>query len=153
MQAPQTRYVRRGEVSIAYQVVGDGGPDLVVVPGFVSHLDLQWTDPGYSRFLERLASFTRLILYDKPGTGLSDPIPHVPTLEERIADIRAVLDAVGSNRTALFGFSEGGPVCALFGATWPERTSGLVLYGTYACGRPSEQELEEAGVSVDEYER
>ena len=80
---------------------------MVIVPGFISHLDLQWMDVGYSRFLERLSSFTSLILYDKPGTGLSDPIPHVPTLEERIADIRAVLDAVGSERTALFGFSEG----------------------------------------------
>jgi class 3 adenylate cyclase len=126
---------------------------LVIVPGFVSHLDLQWTDPGFSRFFERLASFTRLILYDKPGTGLSDPIPHVPTLEERIADIRAVLDAVGSDRCALLGFSEGGPVCALFAATWPERTSALVLYGTYARGRPSEQELSEASASVEEYER
>jgi class 3 adenylate cyclase len=153
VQPPQTRYVRRGEVSIAYQVVGEAGPDLIIVPGFVSHLDLQWTEPGFSRFFERLASFTRLILYDKPGTGLSDPIPHVPTLEERIADIRAVLDAVGSDRTALFGFSEGGPVCALFAATWPERTSALILYGTYACGRPSELQLEEAGVTADEYER
>ncbi len=126
MQPPQTRYARRGDLSIAYQSVGDG-PDLLIVPGFVSHLDLQWTDPGCSRFYERLASFARLILYDKPGTGLSDPIPHVPTLEERIADIRAVLDAVGSTQTALLGFSEGGPVCALFAATWPERTSALVL--------------------------
>jgi class 3 adenylate cyclase len=153
MQNPQTRYVQRGEVSIAYQVVGDRGPDLIIVPGFISHLDLQWTDLAFSRFLERLASFTRLILYDKPGTGLSDPIPHVPTLEERIADIRAVLDAVGSNQAALFGFSEGGPVCALFAATWPERTSALVLYGTYACGRPSEELLGEVGVTLEEYER
>ena len=153
MQSPQTRYVQRGPVSIAYQVVGDHGPDLVIVPGFVSHLDLQWTDPGFSRFFERLASFTRLILYDKPGTGLSDPIPHVPTLEERIADIKAVLDAVGSQRSALLGFSEGGPVCVLFAATWPERTSGLVLYGTYACGRPSVEELRQEGVTEEEYER
>jgi class 3 adenylate cyclase len=153
VQSPQTRYVRRGEVSIAYQVVGERGPDLIIVPGFISHLDLQWMDVGYSRFLERLASFTRLILYDKPGTGLSDPIPHVPTLEERIADIRAVLDAVGSERAALFGFSEGGPVCALFAATWPERTSALVLYGTYAHGRPSEAEILAEGMSLEEYER
>jgi class 3 adenylate cyclase len=153
MQSPQTRYAHRGEVSIAHQVVGDRGPDLIIVPGFISHLDLQWTDLAFSRFLERLASFTRLILYDKPGTGLSDPIPRVPTLEERIADIRAVLDAVGSNQAALFGFSEGGPVCALFAATWPERTSALVLYGTYPCGRPSEEQLGEAGVTLEEYER
>jgi class 3 adenylate cyclase len=110
-------------------------------------------DVGYSRFLERLASFTRLILYDKPGTGLSDPIPHVPTLEERIADIRALLDAVGSERAALFGFSEGGPVCSLFAATWPERTSALVLYGTYAHGRPSEEEILAEGVTLEQYER
>jgi class 3 adenylate cyclase len=153
MQSPQTRYVRRGEVSIAYQVVGDRGPDLIIVPGFISHLDLQWTDLAFSRFLERLASFTRLILYDKPGTGLSDPIPRVPTLEERIADIRAVLDAVGSSQAALFGFSEGGPVCGLFAATWPERTSALVLYGTYPCGRPSEELLGEVGVTLGEYDR
>jgi class 3 adenylate cyclase len=140
-------------VSIAYQVVGESGPDLLIVPGFVSHLDLQWTDPGYSRFLERLSSFSRLILYDKPGTGLSDPIPHVPTLEERIADIRAVLDAVRSEQTALLGFSEGGPVSVLFAATWPERTSALVLYGTYAHGRPSEAELREAGATGEEYQR
>lgn len=153
MQSPETRYVRRGEVSIAFQVVGAGGPDLVVVPGFVSHLDLQWTDPGFCRFVERLASFCRLILYDKPGTGLSDPIAHVPTLEERIADIKSVLDAVGSERAALFGFSEGGPVCALFAASCPERTSALVLYGTYAHGRPSMEEVVAAGATVEEYER
>jgi class 3 adenylate cyclase len=153
VQSPQTRYVERGEISIAYQVVGERGPNLVIVPGFISHLDLQWMDVGYSRFLERLASFTRLILYDKPGTGLSDPIPHVPTLEERIADIRAVLEAVGAERTALFGFSEGGPVCALFAATWPEQTSALVLYGTYAHGRPSEEEVLAEGVSLEQYQR
>jgi class 3 adenylate cyclase len=150
---PQTRYVQRGELSIAYQVVGERGPDLVIVPGFVSHLDLQWTDVGFSRFCQRLGSFTRLILYDKPGTGLSDPIPHVPTLEERVADIAAVLDVVGSKQAALFGFSEGGPVCALFAATLPERTAALILYGTYACGRPSQDELRDAGASIEEYER
>jgi len=153
VQSPETRYVRRGEVNIAYQVVGERGPALIIVPGFISHLDLQWMDPGYSRFLERLASFTRLILYDKPGTGLSDPIPNVPTLEERIADIKTVLDAVGVERTALLGFSEGGPVCALFATTWPDRTSALILYGTYAHGRPSEEELLAAGATLEEYQR
>jgi pimeloyl-ACP methyl ester carboxylesterase len=107
VQPPQTQYVERDGVSIAYQVVGDGPVDMLVAPGFISHLDLQWTDPGYSRFLARLASFTRLIMYDKPGTGLSDPIPHLPTLEERGADITAVLDAAGSERAVLFGQSEG----------------------------------------------
>jgi pimeloyl-ACP methyl ester carboxylesterase len=85
VQSPQTRYVQRGEVNIAYQVVGERGPALVIVPGFISHLDLQWMDPGYSHFLERLASFTRLILYDKPGTGLSDPIPNVPGPREHMS--------------------------------------------------------------------
>jgi pimeloyl-ACP methyl ester carboxylesterase len=153
VQSPETRYVQRGEVNIAYQVVGERGPALVIVPGFISHLDLQWMDPGYSHFLERLASFTRLILYDKPGTGLSDPIPNVPTLEERIADIKAVLDAVGVERAALLGFSEGGPVCALFATTWPDRTSALIFYGTYAHGRPSEEELLAAGATLEEYQR
>lgn len=98
MQPPRTQYVERGGVSIPYQVLGDGPIDLLIAPGFISHLDLQWTDPGFSHFLERMASFTRLIMYDKPGTGLSDPIAHLPTPEERGADILAVLDAVGSQR-------------------------------------------------------
>jgi len=153
VQHPQTRYVQRGEISIAYQVVGDRGPDLIIVPGFISHLDLQWTDLGFSRFLERLASFTRLIMFDKPGTGLSDPIGHVPTLEERIADIRAVLDAVGSERIALLGFSEGGPTCVLFAATWPERTSALVVYGSFTRGRWSAKQLDAAGGTREEHDR
>ena len=152
MKQPQTRYARRGELSIAYQVVGSSGPWLVYVPGFMSHLDLQWTDLGFSRFLSRLASFTRLVLFDKPGTGLSDPIPHVPTLEERIGDVRCVLDAAGCDRAALLGFSEGGLTCALFAATWPERTSELIVYGSYATGHPSKETLEEAGVRLKEYE-
>lgn len=131
MQPPQTQYVERDGVSIAYQVVGDGPVDMLVAPGFISHLDLQWTDPRFSRFLARLASFTRLIMYDKPGTGLSDPIPHLPTLEERGADITAVLDAAGSERAVLFGISEGGPSSVLLAATRPERIASLVLYGTY----------------------
>jgi class 3 adenylate cyclase len=153
VQTPETRYVQRGGVSIAYQVVGGRGPDFVIVPGFISHLDLQWTDLAYSRFLERLAAFTRLILYDKPGTGLSDPIAHVPTLEDRIADIRAVLDAVDSRQAALMGFSEGGPVSAMFAAAMPERTSALVLSGTYAVGRPTLEELLREGGTVEEYDR
>jgi len=128
---PQTQYVERDGVSIAYQVVGDGPVDMLVAPGFISHLDLQWTDPGFSRFLARLASFTRLIMYDKPGTGLSDPIPHLPTLEERGADITAVLDAAGSERAVLLGQSEGGPCSVLLAATRPERIASLVLYGTF----------------------
>jgi pimeloyl-ACP methyl ester carboxylesterase/class 3 adenylate cyclase len=132
VQPPQTQYVERDGISIAYQVVGDGPVDLLVSPGFVSHLDLQWTDPGISRFLARLASFARLIIYDKPGTGLSDPIPQLPTLEERVADIEAVLDAAGSERAVLFGVSEGGPTSVLLAAMRPQRINSLILYGTFA---------------------
>ena len=132
MQPPPTQYVERDGISIAYQVVGEGPVDMLVAPGFISHLDLQWTHPRYARFLARLASFTRLIIYDKPGTGLSDPIPHLPTLEERGADIEAVLDAAGSERAVLFGISEGGPSSVVLAATRPERITSLILYGTFA---------------------
>jgi class 3 adenylate cyclase len=121
-------------VSIAYQVVGDGPFDLVYVPGFVSNIELMWEEPGLARFLERLGSFSRLILFDKRGTGLSDPVPtdRLPTLEERMDDVRAVMDAVGSGRAALLGHSEGGNMCVLFTATYPERTTALILVGCYA---------------------
>ena len=131
---PETRYARSGDVNIAYQVVGEGPLDLVLVSGFVSHLDMDWDDPRSAHFLTRLASFSRLIRFDKRGTGLSDRVPlnELPTLEARMDDVRAVLDAVGSERAAMFGYSEGGPMCILFSATYPDRTSALVLYGTYA---------------------
>jgi class 3 adenylate cyclase len=129
---PETRYAKSGDVNIAYQVVGDGPVDLVLVPGFVSHLDLDWEEPRYAHFLGRLASFSRLIIFDKRGTGLSDRPGGLPDLETRMDDVRAVLDAAGSEQAALFGYSEGGPMCVLFTATYPERTSSLVLYGTYA---------------------
>ena len=134
MERSETRYARSGEVSIAYQVVGDGPFDLVYVPGFVSNIELMWEEPGLARFLERLASFSRLILFDKRGTGLSDPVPtdRLPTLEERMDDVRAVMDAVGSGRAALLGHSEGGNMCVLFTATYPERTTALILVGCYA---------------------
>jgi class 3 adenylate cyclase len=134
VERSQTRYARSGDVSIAYQVVGDGPFDLVYVPGFVSNIELMWEEPGLARFLERLASFSRLILFDKRGTGLSDPVPtdRLPTLEERMDDVRAVMDAVGSERAALLGHSEGGNMCVLFTATYPERTTALILVGCYA---------------------
>ncbi|MGH8249820.1 MAG: adenylate/guanylate cyclase domain-containing protein [Steroidobacteraceae bacterium] len=128
----ETRYVRSGDVHIAFQVVGDGPIDLVFVPGFVSHLEYQWELPACARLLERLASFTRLILFDKRGTGLSDRVLEVPTLEQRMDDVRVVMDAVGSARAAVLGVSEGGPMSALFAATYPDRTSALVLYGSFA---------------------
>lgn len=132
--AAHTQYARNGDVSIAYQVLGDGQLDLVIVPGFISHLDLDWAAPGFERFANRLASFARLIRFDKRGTGLSDPVAGVATLEERMEDVRAVLDAVGSERAALLGYSEGGPMAALFAATYPERTMALVMYGTFPSG-------------------
>jgi class 3 adenylate cyclase len=132
MQPPSTRYVERDGVSIAFQVFGRGPVDLLVSPGFISHLDLQWTNPRATKFLARLASFARLILYDKPGTGLSDPIPYLPTLEERVADLEAVLDAAGSQRAMVLGISEGGPTSVLMAAMRPERIISLLLYGTFA---------------------
>ena len=131
---PQTHYVRSGDVNIAYQVLGDGPIDLVFVMGWVSHLEYFWTEPSFARFLRRLASFSRVILFDKRGTGLSDrvPIAQLPTLEERMDDVRAVMDAAGSSRAVLCGISEGGPMCALFAATHPHMTLALVMIGTYA---------------------
>jgi pimeloyl-ACP methyl ester carboxylesterase len=126
------RYARSGNVNIAYQVMGSGPIDLVFVMGWVSHLEYYWREPSFARFLRRLAGFSRLILFDKRGTGLSDPVTEMPTLEQRMDDVRAVLDAVGSERAALFGVSEGGPMCALFAATYPGRTEALVMVGTYA---------------------
>jgi len=132
---PQTQYaISDGGVNIAYQVVGDGPLDLVFVMGWVSHLEYFWQEPSFARFLQRLALFSRLILFDKRGTGLSDQVAlnDLPTLERRMADVRAVMDAVGSERAALLGVSEGGPMCSLFAATYPERVIGLIMIGTYA---------------------
>ncbi|HVF43165.1 MAG TPA: alpha/beta fold hydrolase [Pyrinomonadaceae bacterium] len=131
---PETMYARSGEVNIAYQVVGNAPLDIVFVMGWVSHLEYFWREPSFARFLTRLASFSRLILFDKRGTGLSDrvPINKLPTLEQRMDDVRAVMDAVGSERAALIGVSEGGPMCSLFAATYPEKTLALVMMGTYA---------------------
>lgn len=131
---PETHYVLSGEANIAYQVVGDGDLDIVFVMGWVSHLEYFWEEPHFAAFLNRLASFSRLILFDKRGTGLSDrvPIKELPTLEQRMEDVHAVMDAVGSERAALIGVSEGGPMCSLFAATYPERTTALVMIGTYA---------------------
>jgi pimeloyl-ACP methyl ester carboxylesterase len=125
-------YARSGDVSIAYQVTGDGPFDLLLVSGFVSNLDSDWEHPDSAHFLERLARFSRLIRFDKRGTGLSDRSVGLPDLETRMDDVRAVLDAAGSERAALFGWSEGGPLSLLFAATHPGRTRALVLYGTYA---------------------
>jgi pimeloyl-ACP methyl ester carboxylesterase/DNA-binding winged helix-turn-helix (wHTH) protein len=134
VRPPETMYARSGDVNIAYQVVGDAPLDLVFVMGWVSHLEYFWREPNFARFLRRLASFARLILFDKRGTGLSDrvPINQLPTLEQRMDDVRAVMDAVGSERAALCGVSEGGPMCSLFAATYPEKTLALIMIGSYA---------------------
>ena len=132
LKPPDTRYARSGDTHIADQTVGEGPLDLVFVMGWVSHLDYFWTEPRFASFLRRLASFSRLILFDKRGTGLSDRVAGLPTLEERMDDVRAVMDAVDSKRAALFGISEGAAMCALFAATHPERTAALVIYGGYA---------------------
>jgi pimeloyl-ACP methyl ester carboxylesterase len=127
---PVTRYARSGDLAIAYQVVGSGDVDLVMAPGFVSHLEWSWQEPSLRRFLERLASFSRLLLFDKRGTGLSDPVPGPATLEERVDDLRAVMDAAGMEQPALLGVSEGGSMAMLFAAQHPERTRALILYAT-----------------------
>jgi class 3 adenylate cyclase len=131
---PQTRFTRSGNVHIAYQVVGEGPLDLVYVPGWVSHVELAWEEPALASFLGRLASFSRLILFDKRGTGLSDRVPdaQLPTHEERMDDLRAVMDAAGSERAAIFGFSEGGNLATLFAATYPQRTTALITFGCFA---------------------
>jgi class 3 adenylate cyclase/alpha-beta hydrolase superfamily lysophospholipase len=135
---PVTRYARSGDVRVAYQVVGDGPRDLVLAPGFVSHLELAWDYPPYERFIPRLASFARVIVFDKRGSGLSDPVGAATTIETRMDDIRAVMDAVGSDRADVFGWSEGATIAAVFGASRPDRVSALVLYGSFARGTPAE---------------
>jgi pimeloyl-ACP methyl ester carboxylesterase/DNA-binding winged helix-turn-helix (wHTH) protein len=133
--APTVRYARGHDgVNIAYQVVGTGPRDIVFVMGWVSHLEYFWNEPSFARFLRRLAANARLILFDKRGTGLSDPVPvsELPSLEQRLQDVRAVMHAASSERAVLMGVSEGGPLCSLFAATYPQRTEALVMIGSYA---------------------
>jgi class 3 adenylate cyclase len=132
MDLPETRYAKSGDIRIAYQVTGSGPFDLVFVPGFVSSLDLWRESPGWSHFFSRLSAFSRLILFDKRGTGLSDRVSGAPHLEARMDDVRAVMDAAGCQRAAVFGVSEGGAMSMLFTATYPDRVRALALYGTYA---------------------
>ena len=129
---PRTMYAKSGEVSVAYQVFGTGEVDLVYVPAWVSHVEYAWEEPSYAQFLRRLGGFARVIMFDKRGTGLSDRHMGYPTLEERMDDIRAVMDAAGSARAALLGNSEGGNMAALFAATYPDRVIGLALFGVFA---------------------
>lgn len=132
MATPVTHYAKSGDVHIGYQVFGGGPVDLVLIPGFVSHIESYWEGPDFARWLLRLASFARVVMFDKRGTGLSDHVAELPTMDERMDDARAVMDAVGIERAALVGLSEGGPLAVLFAATYPERCRALVLYGSFA---------------------
>jgi pimeloyl-ACP methyl ester carboxylesterase len=134
MDVPETRYAKSGDVRIAYQVVGSGPLDLVFVPGFVSNIDLFWESPEWAYWFGRLSAFSRLILFDKRGTGLSDRDVGIASLEERMDDVRAVMDAADSERAALFGVSEGGPMSLLFAATYTTGQSAGTLWLLCAVG-------------------
>jgi pimeloyl-ACP methyl ester carboxylesterase/class 3 adenylate cyclase len=134
---PETRYAKCGDTSIAFQVTGEGRSDLLFIPGWISHVEHAWEEPSYAPFLRRMTAFSRLITMDRRGTGLSDPVDRLPTLEERMDDARAVLDAAGSERAFVLGLSEGGALAALFAATYPERTAGLILLNTFVYDRHS----------------
>ena len=134
LKLPETRYVFSGDVSIAYQVMGNGPVDIIVVPGLFSHVEFLHEMPGYTAFMRRLSNYARVVAFDKRGQGLSDRISGVPSLEQRMDDLRAIMDAMGSRRAVLFGFSEGCPMSVLFAGTYPERVSHLVLFGGFARG-------------------
>ena len=129
---PRTQYAKSGDVHIAYQVFGEGAVDLVFVPGFVSHIENYWDEPSFARWLRRLGNFSRVIMFDKRGTGLSDQVSELPGMDQRMDDVRAVMDAVGIERAAIFGISEGGSLATLFAATHPERSQALIIYGGFA---------------------
>ena len=132
---PETRYALSGDVNLAYQVIGDGPVDIVMVPGFISHIEFRHELPGYTASLRRLSSFARVVAFDKRGQGLSDRVSDAPSLEQRMDDVRAIMDAIGSERATLFGHSEGSAMSALFAATYPERISRLILFGGYVSRR------------------
>ncbi len=151
MKVPDVQYAKSGDVNIAYQVTGEGPFDLVFVPGYVTHLELHWAIPSFAPFLERLSSFSRLIRFDKRGTGMSDRVSGAPTLETRMDDVRAVMDAVGSRRAAFYGLSEGAAMSLLFAATYPERMAALVVRSAF----PRRMWAPDYpwGQTVEEYER
>ena len=132
MNVPETRYAKSGKAHIAYQVLGDASIDLLLLGGFFSHVEAQWEEPSYAAFLERLASFTRLIMLDQRGTGLSDRLGRLPTLEQQMDDVLSVMEAVGSQRAALLGIAQGGPLGILMAAAHPTRTAALLLWASYA---------------------
>jgi len=129
---PRTQYAKSGDVHIAYQVFGEGAVDLVFVPGYVSHIENYWDEPSFARWLRRLGNFSRVIMFDKRGTGLSDQVSELPGMDQRMDDVRAVMDAVGIERAAIFGISEGGSLATLFAASHPERSKALIIYGGFA---------------------
>jgi pimeloyl-ACP methyl ester carboxylesterase len=132
---PETHYALSGDVNLAYQVMGDGPVDIIMVPGFISHIEFRHELPGYTASLRRLSSFARVVTFDKRGQGLSDRVSDAPSLEQRMDDVRAIMDAIGSRRATLFGHSEGCAMSALFAATYPERVSRLILFGSYVTRR------------------
>lgn len=132
MATPITKYCKSGGVHVAYQEFGDGPVDLVFVPGFVSHIDNYWSHPDFVRWLDRLGSFAHVVMFDKRGTGMSDRVGDLPGMDERMDDVRAVMDAAGLDRAAVFGISEGGSLAAMFAAHHPERCEALILYGAFA---------------------
>ena len=132
---PETRYALSGDVNVAYQVMGNGPVDIIMVPGFISHIEFRHELPGYTASLRRLSSFARVVAFDKRGQGLSDRVSDAPSLEQRMDDVRAIMDAIGSQRATLFGHSEGCAMSVLFAATYPERVSGLILFGGYVTRR------------------
>jgi class 3 adenylate cyclase/pimeloyl-ACP methyl ester carboxylesterase len=150
---PETKYARNGDISIAYQVIGDGPLDLVHIPGLLSHLDLAWEFPKFQRFMERLSAFARVIVYDKRGCGLSDPVTEPPAVEDRIDDTRAVMDAEGIERAVVFGCSEGASLSAFFAAAHPERVSHAILYGSFARILPDPPDYPWSLLGVDDAEQ
>lgn len=145
MESIRTHYARNGEISIAYQVFGEGDVDLVFVPGFISHIEHYWEDPNFARWLRKLGSFCRVIMFDKQGTGLSDRVSKIPGMDERMDDVRAVMDAEGVARAAVLGISEGGSLATLFAASHPDRSLALILYGAFArftSWLPTQQDLQ-----------
>ena len=132
MEPIRTHYAKNGDISVAYQVFGEGDVDLVFVPGFISHIENYWDEPRWAQWLRKLGSFSRVILFDKQGTGLSDRSSKAPGMDERMDDVRAVMDAVGIEKAAIFGISEGGSLATLFAASHPDRSQALILYGAFA---------------------
>lgn len=142
LELPVTRYAQSGEVNIAYQTMGEGPIDLILVPGIISHVEFTHELPGYTQWLRRLAKFARVVTFDKRGQGLSDRVPGAAPLEERMDDLNAIMREIGSSRVALFGFSEGSAMSALFAATYPDRVSHLLLFGGFAKRTVSEEGVE-----------